>query len=73
MARVKFGREGEGGRKALDMGNGSINIWDRSELEWAWSKKSSLYFENNFPIFLLSDISNTLIFKVHDVLHWMNF
>ena len=25
-ARVKFGRNGEGGRKPLDMGNCSINI-----------------------------------------------
>ena len=73
MARVKFGRDDEGGRKALDMWNCNINIWDKSELKLAWSKKSSSYFENNFPIFLLSDISNTLIFKVRDVLHWVNF
>ena len=26
MARVKFGRDGEGGRKALDMWNCNINI-----------------------------------------------
>ena len=26
LARVKFGRDGEGGRKALDMGKFSINI-----------------------------------------------
>ena len=26
MARVKFGRDGEGSRKALDMGNCSVNI-----------------------------------------------
>ena len=26
LARVKFGKDGEGGRKALDMGNFSINI-----------------------------------------------
>ena len=58
MARVKFGRDGEGNRKALDMGNCSVNIWDGSEFELAWSKKSSSYFENYFPIFLLSDISN---------------
>ena len=49
------------------MGNYSINVWDGSEIELAWSKKSSLYFENNFPICLLSGILNTLIFKVHDV------
>ena len=34
-ARVKFGRDGEGGMKALDMGNCSINIWDESEFELA--------------------------------------
>ena len=38
LARVKFGRDGEGGRKALDMGKFSINIWDGSELKLAWSK-----------------------------------
>ena len=74
MVRVKFGRDGQGGMKALDMGNCSINIWDESEFELAWSKKSRSYFENNnFPVFLLSDISNTLIFKVPDVLYWANF
>ena len=73
MARVNFGRDGEGGRIALDMGKCSINIWDRSELELAWSKKNSSYFENNFPIFLLPDILNTLVFKVREVLHWVNF
>ena len=73
MARVNFGRDSEGGRIALDMGKCSINIWDRSELELAWSKKNSSYFENNFPIFLLPDILNTLVFKVRDVLHWVNF
>ena len=41
--------------------------------ELAWSKKSSLYFENNFAILLLCGISNTSIFKVRDVLHWVNF
>ena len=65
MARVKFGRDGERGRKALDIGNCSINIWDGSEKQFI--------FRKNFPIFLLFDISNTLIFKVHDVLHLVNF
>ena len=37
-----------------------------------WSNKSSLYFENNFPILLLCGISNTSIFKVSDTLHWVN-
>ena len=73
MARVKLGRDDERGRKALVMENCSINIWDESELELAWSKKSSSYFENYFPIFLLSDISNALIFRMRDVLHWVKF
>ena len=42
------------------MGNHSITI----ELELAWSNKSSSYFENNFPIFLLYGISNTSIFNI---------
>ena len=41
LARVKFDRDGEGGREAIGMGNCSINIWDGSDLELAWSKKSS--------------------------------
>ena len=61
MARVKFDRDGEGGREALGMGNCCVNVWDGSELELAWSKKGSSYFGNNFPIFLLSGISNTSI------------
>ena len=55
------------------MDNRSINIWDRLELELAWSKKCSSYFENNFPIFLLSGTSNTWTFKERDVLYWVNF
>ena len=54
------------------MGYCTINIWDGSELEIAWSKKSSLYFEINFPIFLLSVILNTSIFKVHHISHWVD-
>ena len=56
LARLKFHRDGEWGREALCMGNCSINILVRSELELAWSKKSSSYFENNFPIFLFYPI-----------------
>ena len=73
LTRVKFDRDGEGGREAVGMGNCSIIIWYGSELESAWSKKGTLYFENNFPTFLLSDILNPSIFKVCDVLHWVNF
>ena len=50
-----------------------IDVWDRSELELAWSKKSSSYFKNKFPIFLLPEILNTSIFKLFDVLLWVNF
>ena len=72
LARVKFDRDGKGDREALGTGICSINIWDGSELELAWSKKRSLCFENNFSIFLLSGIPNTSIFdvlQVLDVLH----
>ena len=50
---------------------GMFCVWwvvDKLELELAWFKKSNSYFENNFPIFLLSGISNTSSFKVRDVL-----
>ena len=42
LARVKIDRNDEGDREALVKRNFSINIWDGSELELAWSKKSSL-------------------------------
>ena len=73
LAGIIFDRDDEGVREVPGVGNCIINIWDGSELGLAWSKKSSSYFENNFPIFLLSGISNTLICKVRDVLHWVNF
>ena len=60
-------------REALGMGNCSINIWEGSEPELAWSKKSSSCFENDFPIYLLSGISNPSMLKVSDVLHWVSF
>ena len=72
LARVKLDKDVEGGSEALGMGNRSINIWDGSKLELAWSDKSSSYFENNFTIFLSYGISNTLIFKGRDVLLWVN-
>ena len=53
LARVKLDKDGEEGWEAQSMGNRSINIWDGTELELAWSKKSSSHFENNFPIFFL--------------------
>ena len=40
LARVKFDRDTEHGREALGMGNCSINILDRTELELAWTKKN---------------------------------
>ena len=42
LARVKIDRNDEGDREALVKRNFSINIWGGSELELAWSKKSSL-------------------------------
>ena len=72
LAKIKFDRDGEGGRKALGMVNCSINISHESKLELAWSKKSSSYFESNFPIFSLSGVLNTGTFKMRDVLHWVN-
>ena len=50
LVRIKLDRNGEWGRKNQGMWNCGINIWDRSELALAWSKKSSSYFENNFPM-----------------------
>ena len=41
LARVKLDGNGKGGKEALSMRNGSINIWEGSELELAWSKKGS--------------------------------
>ena len=73
LAKAKYNKDGEGGREALVVRNCGINIWDGLELKLAWSKKSSSYIENNFPIFLLSGISNTSISKVSDVLHRVHF
>ena len=67
LARVKVDKDG------LGMQNCCINIWDGSELELAWFKKNSSYFENNFSTFLLSAISNASAFIERDVLHWVNF
>ena len=53
LDRIKTNRDVEGGREALGMGICNINIWDGSELELAWSKKSSSDFKNSCPIFLL--------------------
>ena len=68
LASVKLDGHGEGGSEAY-----YLNIWDESEQELGWFKKSSSHFENNFPIFLLSGISDTSIIKMRDVLHWVNF
>ena len=73
MHRVIFDRYREGGREALGIESCSIGIWVESDLGIAWSKKSSSFFENNFPIFFLSGISNTSILKIHDISHWINF
>ena len=52
LAGVKHERDDEGNREALGAGNCSINIWDGSELRLPWSKKSSPFFKNKFPILL---------------------
>ena len=54
LDNIKFDRDGEVVREALNMGNCSINIGELS-----LSKKGSVHSENNFRIFLLSGISNT--------------
>ena len=59
--------------EALGMGYCSINFWDGSELELAWSRENILYFENNFPIFLLSGNSDASVFKVGNVFRWVHF
>ena len=66
---MKYDRDSEGGREALGVGNCSVYIRDGSKLELTSSKKSSSFFVNNFPIILLSGISNTSFCKVHNILH----
>ena len=73
LDRKKIKRDIEAGSKALGMEICSINIWDGSKLELAWTEKSSSYFKNSFPIFLLTGISNLSIFKVRDALQWENY
>ena len=47
-----------------------INICDGADLELAYSKKGSLYFENNFLTFLSSCNSDMwIVFKVCKILH----
>ena len=36
------------------------------------SRENSLYFKKDFPMILVSDISNTSIFNVCDVLQWID-
>ena len=67
FCRAKLERNGEGGRENIGTGCCSIGIWDR-----LFGKNSS-FFEDNFPIVLLSSNSNTSIFKVCGVLHWVHF
>ena len=73
LAKVKFDRNGKGGREALGMGYCSCHIWNELELKLAWSRKNISYFENNAPIFLLSSNSNTSVFKLYDVSHRVHF
>ena len=73
LDRIKIKRDIEAGSKSLGMEICSINIWNGSKLELAWTEKSSSYFKNSFPIFLLTGISNLSIFKVRDALQWENY
>ena len=73
MNRGEIDRDGEGVRQIAEKGYCSVNIWDGSEIKLAWSKKNSSYFENNFPVFLLSGYSNTSVFKVCNILRWVHF
>ena len=57
LARVKFDRDGEGCSDAPGVGSCSSNIWDGSEQELAWFKKSSLYFEDIFIIWYFEYIT----------------
>ena len=73
LARVKLDMNGKGGREASGMGYCSGNTWNGLELKLPLSRKSSSYFENNFPVFLLSGNLNTSFIKVYHVLHWVYF
>ena len=66
---AKLDRDSKGAREEMGMEGCGINIWDRPELKLDWFGKYSLFFENNFRIFLLSRNSDTSIFKVYGVLH----
>ena len=72
LARAKLDRDGEGGREALGMVNCYINIWGGSELELRLIREKQFKFWKQFSTLLLSGISSTSVFKVRDVLHWVN-
>ena len=65
LARLKFDRWR--GRQGNSRGGVLQYQYLRSELKLARSRETSPYFENNFPIFLLS--GNSIFLKVNDVLH----
>ena len=69
FSEAKLDRDSKGAREEMGMEWCGINIWDRPELKLDWFGKYSLFFENNFWIFLLSRNSDTSIFKVYGVLH----
>ena len=73
LASVKLDKDSKGGREAVGVGYCSSNTWNGLELKLALLRKSSSYYENNFPIFLLSASLNTSVFKVRYVWHWVLF
>ena len=67
LARVKFDRHGEGDSEALGMSNCSINIWDGSEQEFAWFKKTVHILKTIFQCFYY------LVFRIHQLLRCAMF
>ena len=71
LASVKLDRDSKGGREVVGVGYCSSNTWNWLELKLALSRKRSSYYENNFPIFLLSGNLNTSVFKVRYIWYWV--
>ena len=62
-----------GDREAISTGNCSITIWHGSEVGISFIQEKQFTFWTQFPKFLFSGISNLILHKVCDVLHWVNF
>ena len=69
LGRVKLDRDGDWGSEAPGVGRCSINI--RAEISLVQEKQ--FIFWKQFCSISLSGISNTSIFKVCNILHWVNF